>query len=76
MRFDELLQLTQTDIESMVQSGIFNQIIQGYCIMAMKQAGFTQQEIERLDFCHLFDSISAWDAARAAEDDQERMNRE
>lgn len=76
MRFDELLKLTQTDIENMVQSGIFNQIIQGYCIMAMKQAGFTQQEIERLDFCHLFDSISAWDAARAAKDDQERMNRE
>jgi len=76
MRFDELLQLTQTDIENMVQSGIFNQIIQGYCIMAMKQAGFTQREIEQLDFCHLFDSISAWDAAQAAKDDQERMNRE
>lgn len=69
MRFEDLVSMTDDQREEIINSGLFNTIIQGYCIMAMKQAGFTQDEVDRLDFVHLFDSISAWEARLAANDE-------
>ncbi len=69
MTFAELVQMTDEQREEIINSGLFNTTIQGYCIMAMKQAGFTQEEVDRLDFVHLFDSISAWEARKAAADE-------
>lgn len=69
MTFAELVQMTDEQREEIINSGLFNTIIQGYCIMAMNQAGFTQEEVDRLDFVHLFDSISAWEARKAAADE-------
>lgn len=69
MTFAELVQMTDEQREEIINSGLFNPIIQGYCIMAMNQAGFTQEEVDRLDFVHLFDSISAWEARKAAADE-------
>lgn len=69
MNFEDIIKMKPSEVEDLVQSGMFNTIIQGYCIMAMKQAGFTQDEIDRLDFVYLFDSISAWEARRAANDE-------
>lgn len=67
MKSYDLLMLSEEQIEDMVQSGVFNTIIQGYCITAMKQAGFTEADIEKLDFPYLFDSTTAWSARKAAQ---------
>ncbi len=60
--------MNREDIDDLVNSGILNPVIEGYCVMAMKQAGFTQAEIDRIDFNYLFDSISAEDARQATND--------
>lgn len=67
--FEELARLSEDEREEIISSGFFNTIIQGYCIMGMKQAGFTDSEVARVDFVHLFDSITAWEARRAANDE-------
>ena len=64
----DLLKLSEEQVEDMVQSGVFNTIIQGYCITAMKQAGFKESDIEKLDFSYLFDSTTAWSARKAAKE--------
>lgn len=69
MTFAELVSMSDEEREEIINSGLFNTMIQGYCILAMKQAGFTQEEVDRLDFVHLFDSISAWEARKAAADE-------
>lgn len=70
MTFAELIAMTDAEREEIINSGLFNTMIQGYCILAMKQAGFSQKEVDRLDFVHLFDSVSAWEARQAAKDEQ------
>ena len=42
--------------------------LQGYTIMALLQAGFTNEDIAKIDFPHLFDSISAYEARKAGQD--------
>ena len=65
----DALRMTNEEAEELVDSGRFNSIIEGYCIMAMKQAGFSKEEIARLDFGYLFDSIAAGEARSAAGDE-------
>lgn len=36
--------------------------------MAMLQAGFNDEDIAKIDFPHLFDSISAYEARKAGQD--------
>lgn len=61
--------LTNEEAEELVDSGRFNAIIEGYCVKAMKQAGFSKEEIARLDFRYLFDTVAAGEARSAALDD-------
>lgn len=69
MSFYNALNMTNEEAEELVDSGRFNAIIEGYCVLAMKQAGFSKEEIARLDFGYLFDSIAAGEARSAANDD-------
>lgn len=66
--FEKLLKLTQKEKDEIIDSGLFNTTIQGYTIMAMLQAGFTDEDIAKINFPHLFDSISAYEARKAGQD--------
>lgn len=58
---------SKSEINEMCDSGMFNSIIEGYCIVAMKNAGFAEGEVEKLKFGCLFDEISAEEARKAKE---------
>jgi CheY-specific phosphatase CheX len=52
--------------DEMINSGMFNSIIAGYAILAMEHAGFTAKDIAKINFYHLFDTVSATEARQRA----------
>lgn len=62
----KILSLSQAEKEELIDSGIFNTVIEGYLIMAMEDAGFSKEEISRIQFARVFDNASAADALNAA----------
>lgn len=62
----KILSLSQAEKEKLMDSGIFNTMIEGYLIMAMEDAGFSKEEISRIQFTRLFDNATAADALNAA----------
>ena len=60
--FQEMVNKTPEEIDVMANSGMFNTIIKGYVALAMEQAGFTQDDISKLDFYYLFDTKTATEA--------------
>lgn len=60
--FQDMVNKTPEEIDVMANSGMFNTIIKGYVALAMEQAGFTQDDISKLDFYYLFDTKTATEA--------------
>lgn len=60
--FKEMVNKTPEEIDAMANSGMFNTVIKGYVALAMEQAGFTQEDISKLDFYYLFDTKTATEA--------------
>lgn len=60
--FQEMVGKTPEEIDAMANSGMFNTIIKGYVAFAMEQAGFSPEDIEKLDFYYLFDTKTATEA--------------
>lgn len=63
-----ILNKTEEEINELANSGMFNEIIKGYCILAMKRAGYTNEDIKKLDFNSLFDEILASEARSKAKE--------
>lgn len=57
-----ILNKTEEEINELANSGMFNEIIKGYCILAMERAGYTNEDIKELDFNSLFDETLAGEA--------------
>lgn len=60
-----ILNKTEEEINELANSGMFNEIIKGYCILAMERAGYTNEDIKELDFNSLFDETLAGEARAA-----------
>lgn len=63
-----ILNKSEEEINELANSGIFNEIIKGYCILAMKDAGYTNEDIKKLDFNSLFDETLAGEARAKAKE--------
>ncbi len=50
------------EINAIANTGMFNDIIEGYCVIAMKEAGMTLEQIKKVDFNHIFDTTNAFEA--------------
>lgn len=46
---------------------MFNEIIKGYCILAMQRSGYTTEDIKKIFFMALFDEVLAGEARATAE---------
>lgn len=57
-----LVTKSEEEINAMCDCGVFNNIIKGYAIIAMKQVGVTKEQIKNVDFYHIFDEINAYEA--------------
>lgn len=62
--FMELMTKSKEDIENMVNTGFFNEIIQGYAIGAMERAGLSNEEQKKVigSFSSVFDDVKAGEA--------------
>ena len=57
-----ILNKNEEEIKELANSGMFNDIIKGYCILAMQRANFTTEDIKKIDFMSLFDEVLAGEA--------------
>ena len=55
-----------SEINAMANSGMFNEIIKGYCKIVAKELGVSEKDIEEYNFYGLFDEISAETARKHA----------
>lgn len=62
-----ILNKTEDEINELANSGMFNEIIKGYCILAMQRADYATEDIKKLDFMSLFDETLASETRSAAE---------
>ena len=57
--FISMASKSEEEINAMCDTGMFNEIIQGYCVLALKQLGLSSKEV---DFRSIFDEFTAYDA--------------
>lgn len=54
------------EINAMVDSGMFNSIIKGYAVLAMRAAGLAENQIKAVNFNDIFDTVNAAEAREGA----------
>lgn len=62
-----ILNKSEEEINELANSGMFNEIIKGYCILAMQRSGYTTEDIKKIFFMALFDEVLAGEARATAE---------
>ena len=58
---------SKKEINDMCNSGMFNDIIKGYCIIVCKELGVSDEDISNYSFYKLFDFVGAEKAREKAE---------
>lgn len=67
MNITEMLKKSGEEINDICNSGMFNSIIKGYCIIVCKELGVSDKAINDYNFNELFDCVSAEQARKQAE---------
>ncbi|MDD2414583.1 MAG: hypothetical protein PHI94_05370 [Eubacteriaceae bacterium] len=62
--FEELMDKSDEELIMMINSGVFNKIIEGYGAKAMEFAGFEKEDVQKVKaiFPYVFDSVLADEA--------------
>ena len=59
--FIDMVSKSEEEINAMCDTGMFNEIIKGYCIIALERLGMSDKDF---DFRILFDEINAYEARK------------
>lgn len=60
----EMYNKSESEINTMANSGMFNSIIEGYCKIVAKDLGVSEKAINDYNFFKLFDMIPAEEARK------------
>lgn len=60
--FVDMVGKSEEEINAMADTGMFNDIIKGYCLIALERLGLSDKDF---DFRILFDEVNAYEAREA-----------